>query len=138
MKTELLKQFQTTLNMPEVSRLNVGYDSSVDASILDLKLHGYEIGNWDNKVLLEEYLPIINHLLDNSQVLKSYIWLRGPRNQSFYLLLGYQSKGLYNKNNPEKFTARLSRRHSINYPEHIKNYSEWQIKLKELLAKLKL
>ena len=78
MKTELLKQFQTTLNMPEVSRLNVGYDSSVDASILDLKLHGYEIDNWDNKVLLEEYLPIINHLLDNSQVLKSYIWLRGP------------------------------------------------------------
>lgn len=89
MKTELLEQFKTTLNMPELSDLNVQYNSKFESPIANVELFGYETGTV-RKVLLKDCLPLINPLFDATRIMDAHIDLRSPRN--FYLLLSYQEK----------------------------------------------
>ncbi len=138
MKTRPLEQFKAILNMPEVSNLNAGYESKFETSTAKIELTGHEIDNWDRKILLKEYLPLINPLLDTTRLVDAFVCLRGPRNQSFYLRLEYEEEDRFHQGRPEIFRTFLSDRHRMNYPRDIGSYNEWQIKLKELLARLKL
>ena len=128
MKSEPLKEFRSTLNMPELSELELGKTSHIRTETTYLNLFG--------DIPLEDYLPVINFFIDNMRIKDAYVWL-SKNYPDFLIRLSYNHK-------VRPFTADLSpipgrpEKYKMNYPEHYANYSDWQFKLKELLVELKL
>lgn len=130
MGNESLEYFKSTLNMPELSELEIGSTSQITTFSTYLRLF--------DGIRLKEDLDVINFFLDNMPIRDAYIWLsRKKIDPDFIMRLTYAGKD-------RPFTADLNppsdkpERYKMNYPKDFLIYSEWQSKLRELLAELKL
>ena len=144
MTSRALKEFRSTLHMPEVGDLRFYISKPYFEDRYDGKL---EVSCFNQEtarrnILLRERLPVIDAFMDTMPLRRAALSLVGPRNASFHLGLYYDAEIPSNHPNPfmAPFRAAMSPRHRLNYPQKGKGltYSGWQERLRELLTELDL